>query len=303
MLGKNYNYRWYSLSDDVGKIKKMALQQVNKNPAIRWNAYSFANTHWSVIWPRLAESRLFSFEGRIHEIDPSIREQRRAELCRVFKIEWNTNNQLFYPLTRETKYGVTRTSNVMVYTPLQATNDVCNPVIDFNFELVSPDPRIYDPQQITVTGWIGQMWVWPLWHILPYEESSTIGWWIECYHDGDRDAPVSIRVQGTVVNPKVFIIKNNQIKYQLKIKKTTTDLIIDNTNTVAINANDRFVLTDNGVSIREFRDINQWGTPLFIPPTEFWWSPVSYVLVTADNYMEAKDSTVVTVSYRNTYSN
>lgn len=40
----------------------------------------------------------------------------------------------------------------MVFEQLTATNGIDSPVIDFSFQLVSTDPRVYDPNLISVEG-------------------------------------------------------------------------------------------------------------------------------------------------------
>jgi hypothetical protein len=70
---------------------------------------------------------------------------------------------------------------------------------------------------------------------------------------------MSISVVGTVVNPKIFIIQDNEIKYFIKIKKTCTDLFITNRDTVATDANDRFIVRDAGVNISSYRQETQGG--------------------------------------------
>jgi len=303
MLWTRYFYKWYSLTDEDGFITKIIVEDNEKKATIRSNTYAFANNFWSVAWPRLAESRLYSFEWYIMNLDSYIRETRRSELCRVFKIESNQNIERFFPLNRQTKFWEPRTAQAMVYDPLEATNEMCDPEIKFKFSLLAQDPRIYDPRPVTLTWWLWQYWAWPLWHILPYEEWWIMfSWWIECIHEWDRDAPMSIRIIWNVVNPKVLIIKDNQIMFHLKLQTTTTDLLIDNTNTSAIDTNERFIIKDWWNDVSNFVDINDDISTVFIPWTEYWWSKTSYVVVLADNYAEAKDSTSVIVSYRHTYS-
>lgn len=304
MLWKNYKYRWYDISDTTWFIKKFAMQNITKNATVRWNTYSFANSFGSTIWPRLAESRLYSFEGRIHIIDKYLREKRWSELSSVFHIEWDINSNRFYDLEWDTKYDEPRVASCMVYTPLEWENEIDNPVIPFSFELVSPDPRIYDPRTVTVVWWLWQAGAWPLRHILPAEDADVFEDAIACIHEWDRPAPMSIRVEWYVVNPKIFIIQDNEIKYFFKLETSTTDLFISNINTTSLSADERFVVTDNWLNVKAFRKQSNWWWPLFIMPSleQFWWTKTSYVLVMADNYWDAVDNTVVTVSYRHTYS-
>lgn len=305
MLGKNYTYRWYSLSDIVGKSKSFALQGLNKNAAIRGNTYAFANSFGSSIGPRLPESRLFSFTGRIHNVDEAYRERIRDELSSVFHIESDLNNSPVYDLTWDTKYGEPRTAKCSVYTPFQSDNEVRNPVIDYNFELVSSDPRIYDPREVVNVWWLAQMGAGTLWNILPIESGDDVfDNAVECVHNGDRTAPLSIRIEGTVVNPKIFIISGGYIVYSYKLDTTTTDLLIDNRNTTSLTSAERFIVTDNGIDVSQYRKIDGGGWPLYLPGSgiQFWGTNTSYVAVLADNYIDAVGDTVVTVSYRHTYS-
>lgn len=126
---------------------------------------------------------------------------------------------------------------------------------------------------------------------------------IACPNSGNWDAPCKITVEGLVVNPKIYIINNGQIKYFLEIDKPTTNLVIDNTNTVAEKSDSRFVITDNGQNIKAFRK-RGGGGPLFIPGNNSHnlGAEVSEILVLADNYVDARNYTTVTVEYRNTFS-
>jgi len=303
MLGKNYNYKWFDLSDLALSVKREALQDVVKDAAIRGNTFPFANSFGSSIGPRIAESRLFTFEGEIHEIDPGLREERWAELSSIFKIESNLSADRFFDLNWQTKFDDDRTSKAMVFSPLRATNDLCNPIIEFNFELVSNDPRVYDPNVITVVGGPAQIGWQTLAFTLPQWLDSS-SWFITCTHEGDWEAPCKIRVEGEAVNPKVLVFQNGELIHFFKLDTTTTDLIIDNTNTTGLTTNERFVVTDNGVSIKQFRRQQWGGGPLFIwafDPTVPG-SDESQVAVLIDNYAQNSGNVTVTIEYRNTYS-
>ena len=304
MLGKNYIYKWYDLGDSVGKIKSFALQDNTKNASIRGGVFTFANSFWSIAGSRIAESRLFDFTGRVHDVNPATRELRREELSNVFKIESNFNDQRYFDLNWETKTGRRRTTKAMVFRPLEASNWLCNPVIDWNFQLYSPDPRVYDPLQQIRTWWLSQAW----WTTLAFTIPSPFGnnsssAWILTTNSWNRDAPCKITVDWFVVNPKIYIISNGVVKYFLEINKSTTRLVVDNTNTTAENSDERFVVTDNGANIKQFR-LPWWGWPLFIPwnNSAQLWAQTSQVLVLATNYVTARNNTTVTVEYRNTFS-
>lgn len=306
MLGKNYSYKWYNLSDITGFSNKIWLQNVNKNATIRWNSYSFANSFGSTFWPRIAESRLFTITWTIFSANKAEREQKRQLLSNIFSIESNLSwlNQRFFPLTRQTKENQDRIVNAMVFSAINPTNWLDDPFINREVELIAQDPRVYDPTEIVVTGWPWQMWAWPLANILPEPSIDTIVDWIVCTHTWDREAPTKIEVNWFCVNPKILVFQSWKLIHFFKIDGNTNNLIIDNTDTSSNNRDIRFVVTDNWVNIKAKRRKVGWWWPLFIWAynAENINNQDSIVVLLIDNYTENKDNVNVTIKYRNTYS-
>lgn len=304
MIGKNIKYRGFSIADAEFTINRFAMQDFTRSANIRWSQTPFANSFGALLWPRIAETRVFELSGRIHEVDPRIREAKYAELANLFHIEsnlsWNVPNS--FDLERETKDGKKRVASCIVFTPLEAENGLCDPIVERTVQLVSADPRIYDPLEVELTWWLAQAW----WNVLsnnlanPNDDNSD--WSIIANHEWDREAPLRIRVQWECVNPRIMVVWEWKLLYYLRIDRTTTDLVVDTLNVVSNSNNDRFILTDNGINIKWSRKRDRWWWPLFLGGKSITspWSSVSRIYVLWENF--STNNCTVTVNYRHTYS-
>ena len=290
MLGRNYTYKWYDLSDFNFSVNSTALQNVTKNVFTREASFNFSNTHWSFIGPTLESERVFTFSGVIHDTDEIVREQKFYELYSIFAPESNPFDEQFHDLTWETKAGSSRFVKAKVLEPPRPTNGLCDPTIEFTIGLKAASGDVFDPQQRIATGgvwFIGGTTLDTTLSTTMYEVQDSI----LLNNEGDRRATCRVEITGDLINPKLFILDETEtnILYFLRIDATTTSLVVENTD------ND-FAVTDLWQNIKNSIKKEGWGWPLFVTANG------GRLVVTCDNHLEVQDTAVVTVKRFNTYS-
>lgn len=290
MLGKNYKYNGYDLSDFNVNNTRAALQQVSKNFAVRQTTINLANFHGANSSPTLAWVRTFDFNGVIYW-EEYIREKKFQTLNSFLHIEWNPFDPQFHTLSRDTKFGGMRTVQAKVVSPPQPTNDLCNHFIPFTFQLQADDPRIYDPCEKKVNWSVALIWGTPLSTTLWTPLLNFCGAF-EVINSWDWSAPFKIQAQWRLVNPKIYIYNQWELKFFLVLDTTTTNLIVDNRDITKL----QFDVTDNGVNIsNSIRKKGGWW-PMYLS------SWINTIVLTCDNYTEAKWNTDIQVTFRDTYS-
>ena len=306
MIGKNIKFNWFHLWDAEFYLTRVAMQDFTKNLTLRWQQSAFSNTFWSVIWPRIAETRILNLSGRIHEDDCAKREKKLSEIQKLFHIEsnlsWKIDN--LFDLDWETKYWEKRTTKVVVYRQIQVENDIASPIVEWDVQLVAPDPRIYDPLLVKVSWWLTQAWWSLLANVQATSNDDTSNGPINCLHEWDWEAPMRVNVKWFCINPRIIVQWDNNLLYALRINGNTTNLIVDTINTSWTANWDRLLITDNWIDIKFKRYEQRWWWWLFlwqnnITNSNSW---ISRVLVLANNYLDVKDDVTVDIEYRHTYS-
>lgn len=157
-------------------------------------------------------------------------------------------NRGFYDLIWEDCNGVEKFVKAKVSQMPEPQGDQCGATVEFTFQLQTETPDIYSTTEKEVVGGIGVLGGFTLPTTLPTPLSGYAGT-ITLTNEGNWNAPIEVRVEGNVVNPRIINTTNDEA---YKLETTTLDLIYNNRN-----PNNRptetIVVTNLGVDIREFR--------------------------------------------------
>ena len=294
MIWKDYKWNGVDISGkDFGTTFQL-MQNVTKDLSVRGFTFNLANNHGGVVWPRIANPRLFTFNMAVANSDEYIRENSLSKIQELFHVSWNINRQESWVLSWSTKDNKRRYCNAMVFTPPTVTNGLCDPIVNVTAELIAQDPRVFDPNTVCVE-WLPYMSPGNYLDNLLPNLLWTNDDGIRCENAGDWDAPVRIEVAGRMVNPKIYIYNEWDLVYFLKIEWVTNNLVIDTRNSSSPLSRDRFVVTDNGINISGKIKLEGGGWPLFLG------SGTNFVQVYPENFIEAENHPVKVI-YEHTYS-
>lgn len=292
MIGKKFRYKGLDFSDNVQNISQQTswysyiIQDNVRNISTKTTIFDNANSHWWYSWEALAWPRLFSFTGKVIGTNKTNRDIAWDLLVSNIKPEWTLNalTRGFYDLNFQDDWGNERTVKCKVYWVPEPTNWLGSPVIDFTFELLWESEKIYWVTTYTITGtraffgWITLPTTLPIW-------MGGYAWAIPITNAWNWIAPCKIQIIWQATNPKIINITNGN-KYRLDL--VTTNLILDNRN-LNINPLETFIVTDNWVNVKEFR--NSWADISL----EAW---LNYIAILTDDPTETP---VVKITYRDTY--
>ena len=288
MLTSNRSYKWITfncndiaLYDTLGYV--FLLEEENHDTILRTDIFDRATFHGGYSSETLASGRLFEFSGRILAKDATARETAMRLLVGQIQPEWNPNIQgrWFYNLERDDDLLIRRSVQAKVYEAPQIDKDLKKQKIKFTFKLLAENETIFSKITKTVTWWIGIAWGFTLPTPIP-EYLSWYAWFITLNNEWNRQTPIKVRVQGTVINPKIINLTN---QYNYKIANNTLDLIVDNTNP-SNSPSQRLIVTDSLVNITQYR--TQWGW-IYLSP---W---INHLIVLSDVY---PSDAVVTITFR-----
>lgn len=292
MIGKAWQYKWLNFTDSIQVTSQQSnwysyiIQDVVKNVPLRTQTYDRANFHWWYSSNTLAWSRLFSFTGKVIWTNKDKRNMVLALLMAKIQPEWNPDiqNRWFYDLSWLTDWWDNRTCKAKVYTMLNPTNWLDDPIIEYTFELYSETEKIYDPTTQLIT-WARAFFGWIT---LPIPLPTYLAWYawaIPVTNNWDWYAPCKIQIVWQATNPQIINLTNNN-KY--RVGWVTTNLVLDNTN---LN-NDPLkllVVTDNGADIKSQR---RSGSDIFLNP---W---LNHIAILTDVPTETP---IVYITFRDTY--
>ena len=292
MIGYNRQYKSLDFSDTTQETSirtnwyGIVLQDEVHTATLRTDTYDRANYHGGYSSESLLSPRVFTFTGKIVGNTKALRHTARNSL--VSKIQPEANpwslGRGFYDLTFLDDWGNARRVSAKVFKMPEPSNDLDSPVIDFTFDLLSENEKIFWETLQTVTWWI--------WFVggftLPVTLPATLTWYagyMTCTNNGNWASPVKISVVGNVTNPKILNITNWN-KYRLT--KTTTNLVFDNQN-LNNDPTKSLVVTDAGTDIREYRNS---GAGIYLN------TGANNLVVIADSYT---GTPVVTVNFYDSY--
>lgn len=251
MIGKNYNFNWFDMTDRVSIGLGFALQDVDITTAQRQDIRDNSNDHGSKSSRTLESGRLFSFVGKVVWITKAARWATWKLITDAINLEPFTNEEYLHDLFFQNDEWEDRQVKVLVKEKPKWTNGLNNPDINFTFELYAPDNAVYGTVENSEAG-----------------ESSFLGgtnfpnsfgdsWWdysgaASCNNEWNYKAGCQIEVIGELINPTIKNLTNWQ---QYKINGTTKELVL--------NSKDGWTVTDEGVDISNKRD---FGTPILLSP-------------------------------------
>lgn len=288
MLTSNRSYKWITfncsdvaLYDTLGYV--FLLEEENHDTILRTDIFDRATFHWWYSSETLASGRIFEFSGRILAKNQTARETAMRLLIWQIQPEWNPNIQgrWFYSLERDDDLWVRREVQAKVYEAPKISKDLKKQEIQFTFKLLAENETIFSKLLKTETWGIGIAWGFTLPTPIP-TYLSWYTWFITLNNEGNRQTPIKIRIQGSVVNPKIINLTN---QYNYKILTNTVDLLVDNTNP-SNNPSQRLVVTNSWVNITQYRT---QGGGIYLSP---W---INHLIVLSDVY---PSTATVTVSFK-----
>lgn len=208
MIWYDRTYKWNRFSDLIGSTSNLVLQDVERNVPLRTDIFNRANYHGTYSSNTLAWWRVFNFTGVIHGTRAE-RDIARTNLVNLIQPEPNPSDSAFYDLTWKSDSDWDRQVKAKVFQVPFPTNWLCDPFIDFTFQLYSEWPEIYDPTAVETTGftWLITGFLIPF--TLPYT-----AWWlvnpITITNTGNWTSGVILEVTGTITNPHIVNVTNGR---------------------------------------------------------------------------------------------
>lgn len=267
MIGKKRTYGTLDLSDQYQRDRQravwssIALQNIDY--AIDGRTDFDHNENWpgTRSSPTLPSGRFFNMSAIISGISKIKRWEAREELNRHICFRYGPDE--YRRLERETDHGHRRWCMAKVTKMAKPSNGLADPQIRCHWQLFSQE-GVFFGERRTAKGWLWSVGWIGLATALPTGSVSAIGW-ITVENKGNANTYCTIQVVGECVNPKIINITNQS---KLRLKGTTTNLIVENKNGIQ-------TITDNGTNIKN-RRLN--GTEIVLSPGQ------NNIVVISDTY-------------------
>ncbi len=251
MIGKNYRYNWFDMTDRVAIQSGFALQDVDITTVQRQEIVDNANDHWSSSSRTLESGRLFSFVWKVSRLTKEERWATRKMITDALNVEIYMNTTYLHDLFFQTDEGDERQVKCLVKEKPKGSNGLHNPEINFTFDLYAPWNAVY---------WInegGASWESSFFGWTSFGNKFGDAWWdfawaASCENEGNYKAWCRIEIVGALTNPLIKNITNGQ---QYKINGQTTNLVLD--------SKDWRLVTDEGINISNKREY--WSAILLSP--------------------------------------
>lgn len=319
MIWKNYSYKWFTFDDLNASVNNIVLQDVQRWITLSTNIYNKASYHGVNSSYSLAGWRVFTFTWKIFGVTREERANGQSKLNNIIKPEgifWD--NKGFYELSWYEDNWEKVKVQAKVYSMPTYSTDVWSTVIDFSFDLFAEKPvfqwytdKIENTIATTIMGgttlpttlpavlnWyiiitFKEWFIYDIdWNILEDVEFNPIQElvqeWAWTFPNANNlwnfEAPCKIVLKWDLHNPKITNLANNRYFW---LNTNTTNLVIDNTWS-------DFIVTDEGVNVKQYRQTG--SKQMFIAP---W---VNQFVVYADN-LSVNTTYEITIYYNDTYIN
>lgn len=257
MIGKNYNYNGFDMTDRVAIWLWFALQDVDITTVQRQNITDNANDHWSKSSRTLESGRLFSFVWLVSCITKEARGVAWELITNAINIEPFMNTEYLHNLTFQTDQWEDRQVKVLVKSKPKWTNWLHKPEINFTFELYAPWNELYGVTK-HIINWSSAFFGGTSFSNNFGDSRWEFSWDGVCINQWNYKAGCTITINWTLVNP---MIKNITNWLQYKINGTTNNLVLD--------SKDWWTVEDNWVDISNLREY--WSAILLSPWTNTIW--------------------------------